>query len=102
MLWRSVWFLLLFSSRRRHTSCSRDWSSDVCSSDLVLEGRYGPSVTDGELNASIPKGIDPATLTLEHARTLLDARRDAAPSPRQRGRAPARGRKRAAHPVAEA
>src|SRR2546429_6598980 len=25
-----------FSSRRRHTRCSRDWSSDVCSSDLVL------------------------------------------------------------------
>src|SRR5207245_8773282 len=23
-----------FSSRRRHTSCYRDWSSDVCSSDL--------------------------------------------------------------------
>src|SRR2546422_7560846 len=28
----SVFF---FSSRRRHTRCSRDWSSDVCSSDLV-------------------------------------------------------------------
>src|SRR5256884_4934460 len=26
------WFF--FSSRRRHTRCSRDWSSDVCSSDL--------------------------------------------------------------------
>src|SRR2546422_4354159 len=26
-----------FSSRRRHTRCSRDWSSDVCSSDLVCE-----------------------------------------------------------------
>src|SRR5207245_10728354 len=25
-----------FSSRRRHTRCYRDWSSDVCSSDLVL------------------------------------------------------------------
>src|SRR5256884_7227449 len=25
---------LFFSSRRRHTRCSRDWSSDVCSSDL--------------------------------------------------------------------
>src|SRR3989337_1445613 len=25
---------LLFSSRRRHTRCYRDWSSDVCSSDL--------------------------------------------------------------------
>src|SRR2546422_11263308 len=29
---RSVCFF--FSSRRRHTRCSRDWSSDVCSSDL--------------------------------------------------------------------
>src|SRR2546429_5524107 len=25
-----------FSSRRRHTRCSRDWSSDVCSSDLLF------------------------------------------------------------------
>src|SRR2546422_6846737 len=29
--WMDVFF---FSSRRRHTRCSRDWSSDVCSSDL--------------------------------------------------------------------
>src|SRR5690606_30466362 len=27
---------LFFSSRRRHTSFSRDWSSDVCSSDLIV------------------------------------------------------------------
>src|SRR4030042_3164172 len=27
-----------FSSRRRHTRCSRDWSSDVCSSDLRPAG----------------------------------------------------------------
>src|SRR2546429_9419007 len=27
-------FFFFFSSRRRHTRCSRDWSSDVCSSDL--------------------------------------------------------------------
>src|SRR4030042_4913736 len=26
-----------FSSRRRHTRCSRDWSSDVCSSDLQYQ-----------------------------------------------------------------
>src|SRR5687768_17732376 len=34
--------VFFFSSRRRHTRCSRDWSSDVCSSDLVglLEGRW--------------------------------------------------------------
>src|SRR5215813_14375890 len=27
-----------FSSRRRHTRCGRDWSSDVCSSDLDGQG----------------------------------------------------------------
>src|SRR2546429_2624094 len=29
-------FFFFFSSRRRHTRCSRDWSSDVCSSDLLV------------------------------------------------------------------
>src|SRR5206468_6783497 len=29
-----VWYLFFFSSRRRHTRSDRDWSSDVCSSDL--------------------------------------------------------------------
>src|SRR5690606_41143416 len=35
-----------FSSRRRHTRFSRDWSSDVCSSDLDggYEGLQGPRV----------------------------------------------------------
>src|SRR5262245_66301237 len=28
--------VFFFSSRRRHTSCLSDWSSDVCSSDLVI------------------------------------------------------------------
>src|SRR5690606_39498729 len=31
--------LFFFSSRRRHTSFSRDWSSDVCSSDLRMGSR---------------------------------------------------------------
>src|SRR2546422_4712489 len=34
-------FFFFFSSRRRHTRCSRDWSSDVCSSDLVTLVRKG-------------------------------------------------------------
>src|SRR3989304_937288 len=29
------YYRTVFSSRRRHTMCSRDWSSDVCSSDLT-------------------------------------------------------------------
>ena len=31
-----VFFFFFFSSRRRHTRLQGDWSSDVCSSDLVL------------------------------------------------------------------
>src|SRR5690606_39742934 len=33
--------LFFFSSRRRHTSFSRDWSSDVCSSDLAGQLPWG-------------------------------------------------------------
>src|SRR2546429_3094442 len=32
--WWCILVCFFFSSRRRHTRCSRDWSSDVCSSDL--------------------------------------------------------------------
>src|SRR5436305_9608434 len=32
--------VFLFSSRRRHTRFGRDWSSDVCSSDLLVGGYY--------------------------------------------------------------
>src|SRR5216683_6617243 len=31
-------FFFFFSSRRRHTRSDRDWSSDVCSSDLLFSG----------------------------------------------------------------
>src|SRR3989440_5841354 len=31
-------FFFFFSSRRRHTRSDRDWSSDVCSSDLLPDG----------------------------------------------------------------
>src|SRR5690606_2286402 len=36
------YFYFFFSSRRRHTRFSRDWSSDVCSSDLAI--RHTPRV----------------------------------------------------------
>src|SRR2546429_4930292 len=39
---RARHMLFFFSSRRRHTRCSRDWSSDVCSSDLdIIPGELG-------------------------------------------------------------
>src|SRR5438067_8897583 len=38
-----------FSSRRRHTRSKRDWSSDVCSSDLNITGHYDAFVSVGML-----------------------------------------------------
>jgi DNA topoisomerase I len=57
----------------------------------VLEGRFGPYVTDGETNASIPRGADPATISLEEAQGLLEARRGAPPREKRRGRRGASG-----------
>ncbi|HUR34978.1 MAG TPA: type I DNA topoisomerase [Vicinamibacterales bacterium] len=45
----------------------------------VLEGRFGPYVTDKTTNASVPRGVDPKTLTFEAANDLLEARRSAPP-----------------------
>src|SRR5690606_25657452 len=41
-------FIFFFSSRRRHTRFSRDWSSDVCSSDLHVRA-VAFSIADGQL-----------------------------------------------------
>src|ERR1039458_10530303 len=68
-------FLFFFSSSRRHTRCLSDWSSDVCSSDLLgsslgfeLEGDagdlldgFGVSLCDGERSGA----------AIERARELL-------------------------------
>src|SRR5438876_10754717 len=35
--------MFFFSSRRRHTRWTGDWSSDVCSSDLLLDLRIHPA-----------------------------------------------------------
>ena len=49
---------------------------------VVRKGRYGPYVTDGKKNASVPKGREPEELTLEECRELIAA----APKRRGRGR----------------
>ncbi len=67
---------------------------------VVKDGRFGPYVTDGETNASIPRGVDPATISLEDARGLIEARRGAPPREKRGGRFGAKRRStRAAAPV---
>ena len=46
----------------------------------LMEGRFGPYVTDGETNATLPKSIDKDQLTLEEAAQLIDARAAAGPA----------------------
>ncbi|WP_348672426.1 topoisomerase C-terminal repeat-containing protein, partial [uncultured Abyssibacter sp.] len=55
----------------------------------VLNGRYGPYITDGKKNAKIPKDTDPKSLTLEQCQELIAA----APERKKRG-----GRRGAAKP----
>ena len=43
---------------------------------LVKKGRFGPYVTDGETNVSIPKAIDPASVTHEDAIEMLQKKRE--------------------------
>jgi DNA topoisomerase-1 len=61
----------------------------------VLNGRYGPYITDKARNARVPKDRDPKTLTLEECRALLAA------APQRPGRG-ARGRGRGARAAAPA
>src|SRR2546429_7536406 len=67
----TVWFIIFFvfvfffSSRRRHTRCSRDWSSDVCSSDLGC----GATV---DCSGAVVAGAAPADFLFGEERTAAD------------------------------
>ncbi len=52
----------------------------------VLDGRYGPYVTDGKTNATVPKGSDPLEVTPEQAQAMLEAKRNAPKRKRRRRR----------------
>ncbi|HKU56959.1 MAG TPA: type I DNA topoisomerase [Gaiellaceae bacterium] len=68
--------------QRASTKPLRELGTDpVGGKEIMLkEGRFGPYVTDGETNASLRKGDDPETVTLERAVELLAERRAKGPA----------------------
>ncbi len=56
----------------------------------LMAGRYGPYVTDGTTNATLPRGTEPETLTAEAAIVLIDERAAKGPA-----KGKAKGRKKA-------
>jgi len=54
---------------------------------VVRDGRFGPYVTDGETNATLRRGDDPAAITLDRAAELLADKRAKGPAPKKTKRA---------------
>ncbi|MEM8918951.1 MAG: type I DNA topoisomerase [Pseudomonadota bacterium] len=62
----------------------------------LMDGRYGPYVTDGNTNASLPKTVDKDELTLEEAAQLIDDRAAKGPAKKRRKKAAPKKKKPAA------
>src|ERR1039458_3073311 len=65
-----------FSSRRRHTRCLSDWSSDVCSSDLPVsvesdaEDSHAAPIRAATVRVGFPDGQNDCHLSLSSGGTL--------------------------------
>jgi len=64
--------------QRTATAPLREVGTDPVSGNpvVVKDGRFGPYVTDGVVNASLRKGDNPETITIERAAELLELRRE--------------------------
>src|SRR5690606_41092610 len=98
-------FVFFFSSRRRHTRFSRDWSSDVCSSDLddyrtvvlveaASRGGVPGTVSLVEPDAAraglavdprVPRPFDPAALARDNGKVPSSGERRGGKKRRTRG-----------------
>nr|WP_272898188.1 type I DNA topoisomerase [Agromyces seonyuensis] len=67
---------------RRASSALKEFEADPVSGKpiKVKDGRFGPYVTDGETNATIPRGEDVEGITFERAVELLQIKRDKGPA----------------------
>src|SRR5688572_4113719 len=66
-------FFFFFSSRRRHTRFDCDWSSDVCSSDLIISQRRGSSEQHA---AQFPRSVQTRRRRYRAASKRFPSKRD--------------------------
>ncbi|MDH3255015.1 MAG: DNA topoisomerase I, partial [Acidobacteriota bacterium] len=70
--------------RRAARTVLRELGSDDAGAPVqLLDGNWGPYLSNGTLNASLPNGLDPQSIDLESAVAILA----------ERGKAPRRGRR---------
>src|SRR5207245_4188122 len=74
LLFRCFFFFFFFSSRRRHTRCYRDWSSDVCSSDLSTSPCGSWPVIPGPTSPVPPRAAMPNPPRSEERRVGKECR----------------------------
>jgi DNA topoisomerase I len=78
--------LAVFAQPKRHGRAAADPGKEVGTDPVsgkpvtIKSGRFGTYVTDGEYNATLRQGDDPATLTIERAAELLEERRAKGPA----------------------
>jgi DNA topoisomerase I len=89
--------------KRRGPEALRELGQHPGTGDVikVMSGRYGPYVTDGNVNATLPQSTPPETVTLDQAVTLIDARianGGGGKRPKRKAKAPAKAAKEAKEP----
>ena len=76
--------------RPRGPQALKELGADAAGTPIKLfKGRYGPYVSDGETNATVPEGMEPMDVTLEQALALI-AERAAKGGKKKKKRAPAK------------
>jgi DNA topoisomerase-1 len=81
---------VIFAQPKTGRAAGKSEVKDLGDGIKVMKGRFGPYVTDGNFNATLPKGTDPEGLDIDQAKALLEKNRAAGPTkPNKRRRKPA-------------
>ena len=76
----------LLANRNKKSSTLRSLGSHPDSKEelVVKDGRYGPYISDGKINASLNNSFEPESITLEQATELINEKRAKGPTKRKR------------------